>query len=384
MNTWAPHLYSAEGVRKGISPEVIETSLKIANSQISRGFPPILSLGHLSFHTGVSFKILRSYVSRKCDPYRHFSIKKKSGGKRHICVPEDNLLRVQRWIDRNVLSAAQPSSSSYAYHRGRTIYECAQQHCGCIWMIKIDMSHFFESLSEIQAYRVFLEIGYSQLVSFELARICTRVYPHFLIEKDMIRRYRQKCWINNKEVDLKMRIKEYNFKEIGHLPQGAPTSPKLSNLIVKSLDEKLIKLAADSKLTYTRYADDMLFSTADKRFDKAQARAFIKAAFRILPAHGLRPNLQKTNILSPGARKLMLGTLVDTEKPRLTKVFKRRLECHLHYIKKDPMQHAERRGFNSIFGLKNYVIGLISYANQIDKEYTDKIMKEYAPINWPI
>lgn len=202
--------------------------------------------------------------------------------------------------------------------------------------------------------------------------------------------------MNNKRYDFKKwqnwhsdsgkydRIPDYANYRIGFLPQGAPTSPKISNLVVKALDSDLQSLAESNKMVYTRYADDMHFSTATKDFGMQNARDLIKEIYRILPNYGLSPNRQKSNILSPGARKVILGTLVDSDRPRLTKEFRNKLECHLYYCSKDPVLHAEKRDFHSVIGLRNYIGGLLSYAMQIDKEYVAEIIKKTGTINWPV
>lgn len=386
MTRWAPVLYRRDGEGRGIPSDVIAEALSRAHLLQDKGLPPILTLGHLAFQTGISYSNLRSYVSRKHDKsvnhrspgtfktYRTFRIKKRSGGYRRICIPNNHLLKVQRWIDQFILDKVKASPFSYAFEKHQTILDCAKQHLGCRWLIKIDLRNFFESLSEIQVYRVFLQLGYQPLVSFELARICT---------KDGVsgRKYHSRWWKN----EITSGIPAYKASLVGHLPQGAPTSPKLANLIVRALDLEIADIANKFGLVFTRYADDLTFSTECKDFSRGKGQEFIRRVFDILPRHGLNPNPQKVHIVPPGARKIVLGLLVDGEnKVRLSKDFRSTLECHWFYCSKDPVQHANRRGFDSVFGLKNYFNGLLSYAKQIDSEYINNIAIEYGDINWPI
>jgi RNA-directed DNA polymerase len=387
MTRWPQHSYTNEAHELGIPEEVIRESLRQAYRLQDRNLPPILSLKHLCRHTNIPYWKMRAFVARNIiikakdegvvhkadfDPYRTFVIRKKTGKSfRRICVPEPDLLKVQKWIDRFILSSLSASSYSYAFD-GKRIIDCAEQHLGCRWLIKIDMRNFFESLTEIQVYKIFKGCGYNGLVSFELARICTKASSYY---KDVPFK-----WTNKKNYS----IQAYKYPIVGHLPQGAPTSPKLANLIMKSLDFEIVKSADKYGLTYTRYADDMMFSTDSQTFNREDAKKFIHTAYNMLPRYGLRPNPQKIQIIPPGARKTALGLLIDGKRVRLTKEFRSALECHWYFCVKDPVQHTQKRQFNSLFGLKNYLTGLIAYARQIDSEFVDGLIQKYGNINWPI
>ncbi len=377
MNRWVPHIYRQRGREKGVHDAVIDEALSQAHRVQNRELPAILTLRHLAFQTDVSHANLHGIISRDIDPYRTFSIRKRSGGWRRISVPQFELLKVQKYIDRFILSEIEDSPYSYAFKSKTSIVDCAKQHLGCKWLLKIDLRHFFESLSEIQVYRVFSEAGYNSLVSFELARLCTKVLPK------PAKKYFKANWRCGGPV---CRYSFYRDKRnrIGHLPQGAPTSPRLSNLIVQGLDNEIAKAAGEYKLSYTRYADDMAFSTGSSRFSKREGREFINMIYLLLPRYGLRPHPQKAQIVPPGARKIVLGLLVDGDKIRLPKHFRSKLECHLYYCLKDPIGHAESRGFASVLGLKNYVSGLLAYANQVDSDYVNKILPDCGKLDWPI
>ena len=292
MIRWSPILYQNEGLRKGVPENVILSALKQANRLQAAGLPAVLTLAHLSHHTDVAYGFLRKVVSRDINPYRTFTIKKRSGGFRYINEPNQHLLRTQKWIDRYILSKVPVSPYSYAFNQGQSIVECAQQHLGC-WLIKIDLRHFFESLSEIQAYQVFKNLGYGNLIAFEMARLSTKV-----LQKEA-KKYNKLNWKSH----FLYSIKRYEDKRIGHLPQGAPTSPKLANAIVYNLDLEISEAIKKYGLTFTRYADDIALSTAAKDFTREKAIMTIKTIYEILPKYGLRPNPQKAKIIPPGGRK---------------------------------------------------------------------------------
>lgn len=392
MNSWTPNLYKTDPRATGSSEQVLDESLKQAQLVQDKGLPPVLSLGHLAWHTDVPYKYLHSVVSRTADDtYRTFPIRKRSGGYRYINVPEPRLLVVQKWIDKFILSNVKASLYSYAFEKESSIIKCAQRHLKCRWLIKIDMRHFFESLSEMHTYRVFKSLGYNNLVSFEMARICTKVSVKS-------QKYNQKRWQNSKifnKPNLPYNTtnnyddwfyfsgKRCNDFRIGHLPQGAPTSPRLANLIVRKLDNEIDQILPVD-ITYTRYADDMVFSTYREDFNRTKATKLIREIYRILPRHGLSPNPQKTHIVSPGARKIVLGLLVNGQKVRLSKKYRQNLECHLYHSVRSPSEHAKRRNFDTVLGLKNHVMGLLSFAKQVDEKYYSKLVTKTGIPNWPL
>lgn len=374
MKRWASTPYRKRGKEKGIDVEVIERSLTQAHSLQDNDFPAVLTLGHLAKRTEVKYGFLRKVIGRKIEPYRTFRISKRSGGYRNICVPCPDLMKVHKWIDQFILSKLNASPYSYAFNKGQSIVDCAKQHLGCRWIIKIDVRHFFESLSEIQAYHVFLDCGYDKLIAFEMARLCTKV------TRLDSKKYDNENWLskNSSPIDY------YDDPRIGYLPQGVPTSPKLSNKIVYELDYEIEEKAKKYDLAFTRYADDITLSTTSEGFNREKAVDVIQDVYSLFPKYGLRPNPQKAQIIPPGARKLVLGLLVDSDRVRLPKSFRRKIECHLYYCSKDPEGHAKRRDFNSVIGLKNYIKGLMAYVEQVEPEYKKELFDEYGEPDWPL
>ena len=376
MNSWPPSSYYAEAEKLGVTREVAEQALSQAHVSQEKGYPAILTLGHLAFHTKTPVGYLRTVVGRQHDPYRVFATRKRAGGVRHICVAEPELAQVLRWLHRYVLRAARPHSASHAYTPGASPLTCAQQHSSCQWLVKMDIRQFFESVSEIQVYRIFREIGYTSLVAFELARLTTRVV-------DSEARYKRRPW--QRHSPSRSRIAAYHSTRIGHLPQGASTSPMLANLAMRKIDSEITQLATSFGLTYTRYSDDLTFSSASSDFNREKARQLIKAVYRVMSLSGLRPHTAKTAIIPPGARKVVLGLLVDTSAPRLTRAFRDKIECHLHFLEKlGPQSHAQKRGFRTVLGLRRHIDGLLSYARSVDRAFGDEMIERFTRVKWPL
>lgn len=186
----------------------------------------------------------------------------------------------------------------------------------------MDITGFFESVSEIQAFRVFKSLGYQPLVAFELARICT-VSVGSLSPRRFLSAWRSKR--DNEK------IPSYTSDILGYLPQGAPTSPMLSNLVMREVDAEIQKISKKFGLTYTRYSDDLTFSTRGD-FSRNKARGFISEVSKILALDGFRPQHKKTSVIPPGSRKIVLGLQVDGDTPRLRREFKD-LSPVVHFFK---------------------------------------------------
>lgn len=359
----------------GLSNETIDAVIAqtIAVIKGPCKLPAILTLGHLAKRTGVDYVVLRGLVTGFCShPYRHFKIRKRVAGPkeniryRNISVPTPNLYRVQRWIAAHVLRSVPVHEASHAFSPGSNIVKCAEKHCGAKWMIKLDILDFFGSISEMQAYRVFLSLGYQPLVSFEMGRLCTHHPKHDMPPDYVSSRFQ----IPSSRVKNRNRVIEsYNHPYMGSLPQGAPTSPMLANLAMRDVDEKISAIASRFGLSYTRYSDDLTFSTRND-FDRQQASLLIHEIAKLLIKRGLMLNRQKTAVIPPGARKIVLGLLVDGDQPRLSRSFKDRIRQHLYYLEKfGPDQHVSKRGFDSIGGFFRHLKGLIDFAHMIEPQY---------------
>lgn len=368
-----------------ISSDILNNSVNVAKKirNDDGSSTPVLTLGHLAFLTGINIRTLRSVISRRdTSPYKTFLLAKGSKdrntirGFRTISVPRNDLKIVQRWISDNILARQYPDHASKAYSPNSNLIEAVDPHLRCRWLIKLDLQTFFDSVSEIPIYRVFRRIGYQPLVAFELTRLCTR------LGKATVWRMHSK-WLRHSK--KKYKISDYVSSRIGHLPQGAPSSPMLSNLVMREFDQKMTKLAAAHNFAYSRYADDLALSTRAESINRGDCQQLIHAAYKLIGEFSLAPNLSKTKISPPGSRKLLLGLLIDGARPNLTKEFRKNISLHLHFLKKfGALEHADRRGFDSVVGLRNHLYGLAYYARQINVNYGKEILSELNMFQWPI
>ncbi|WP_108126734.1 reverse transcriptase family protein [Saccharospirillum mangrovi] len=379
MFFWSPQRYQFEGEKHGIDDDSIAASVEVIKriQSINKRLPIVLTLRHLSWLTDINYGYLRKVVSRESGKYKRVLFKKKVPGRsryREIHIPEASLLTVQKWITAKILSNTNAHPSSFAYHPDSQPIFAASRHCGCKWLLKIDIENFFHSISERMVYKVFRDLGYTKLLSFELARITTTTGLSNKSSEDIFRSDSSR-WPS---------IPNYYCSNEGFLPQGAPSSPMLSNLVMKAIDKDLEHLANCSGFTYTRYADDLAFST-EKSATIVDITRFKKKVNRLLIEAGFNPNKRKTAIRGPGARRIILGILVDSTNPRLSKEYKDQIRQHLYYLcsqEHGPSKHAEARKL-SVSTLFHHVRGKIAWAKKVEPEFGALCLEKFESISWP-
>lgn len=375
MEGWNPNLFLKEGRKKGFNEDYLQRLVDHGRSIQTANAPVIFSLAHLANVSRTLYSDLHSIVARNSlhtpnYPYKNFPIRKRSGGKRWISIPVPELMAVQLWIAQNILRKVVPHNATFAYvaNKSNPLRNHAQQHCGAEWILKIDIKNFFSNISEQQVFHVFRNLKYSDLLSFEMARLCTRVTPGRI----------------GKRWNMQGRgygIHDYHCPFIGSLPQGAPTSPALSNLVCTQLDEDLTQLAMKNKASYSRYADDLCFSFATgTRNDVFQFKKQVSTALR---NYGFTENNKKTRIIPPGARKIVTGLVLNDATPKIPREMRDKIRMHLYYAKQFGIAgHCERKGFRSIIGFRNHLHGLIRYVISINPEQGRRFEKEFQELPW--
>lgn len=366
----SPHLYFEGGLALERPAELLQNAIVQAAPPERNGAPAILTLGHLARRMGIGYRALRAIAGdRKNGFYRDFTIRKRSGGGRRIAVPTPELMAVQRWIVREILRPQPVHPRSFAYAQSSSILDCAKQHAGAGWLLKLDIHDFFESISERSVYRVFRKIGYQPLVAFELARLCTRPWvapPDNRVEARRVPNYRKRG------------IDFYQRAFTGYLPQGAPTSPMLSNLACARLDERLSAFAQREHLVYTRYSDDLTFSGTARSFDRPRAQRLVDEVRDLLLKDGFHLHEGKVSMVPPGARKTVLGLLVDRREPRLSPDWRARLADHVRGVEKFGLDaHAKAREFAAVVGMVNHIGGCLIYAAHIEPGFAAPLRQRF-------
>ncbi|GJJ80763.1 RNA-directed DNA polymerase [Pasteurella canis] len=376
METWSAHQLFNKATDKldnAASKKLRSYALALKN----RKLPVIFTLRHLSHITDVDYSLLRKTVMRRREManYRMFPVRKHSGGWRYIHQVSRDLFKVQQFINSEILQKLSPHPSSFAFHSNGGIKACASQHCNARWLFQYDLKDFFYFINEKNIYTLFKDSGYRSLLAFELARLCTTTHlPNHLLHYIK----QDSHFFNN-----------YNFyndikSRIGVLPQGAPTSPMLSNLVAYKLDELLTKLSEEYGLVYTRYADDITFSSIDDYSVQHSRFRLHREIVKIIRQNGFCENTKKTRISGPGARKLVLGLLVDGCEPRLSKEMYKRIERLLYASNKyGIIEVAKNEKFDTPYGLYNHLAGLVSFVNDVDKNRWQEFNDLFSKINNP-
>lgn len=264
--------------------------------------------------------------------YRQFSIPKKNGGIRIISEPLPNLKEIQKWILKNILYNLKVSAYAKAYIPGKSIKDNVRFHRRQKKVLSLDIKSFYDCLTDWMVFQLFMENGYNESVAMMLTGLC--------------------C-LN------------------GSLPQGAPTSAALSNLLMKKFDEIVGKYCKEQEIRYTRYADDMIFSGD---FDEVQVIRFIR---KNLKSMGLKLNKTKTRVRKQGQQQEVTGIVVNY-KTQVPKTVRKEIRKNMYYIQKYGLEsHLNYIGTEH----KNYIghlMGQISYALFINPK--DREMKRYKHI----
>jgi len=376
MSAPSPQRYASGGRRHGIDAITLENALA-ALARIRATDPritPVLTLRHFSVLTQLPYLFLRGTVARRGHAkYRFVLLKKRIPGrstKRLISIPPQSLAIAQRWLVDHVLRYAPVHPASFAFHPESSPVHAAEQHPNTKWLLKVDIEDFFHSVSEGSVSAIFARLGFPKLLAFEFARLCT-------ISLDR--------GPGKNPAPHPGPIAFYAVGYEGYLPQGAPTSPMLANLAMLRTDNDLARLAAERGFRYSRYADDLAFSS-DADHSMAEMRRLQRDVCGILNNSGFRHNQRKTVIRGPGTRRIVLGMLVDGPRPRLQRSYKDMIRLHLHYLSSPafgPAKHALKRK-SGVSSLYHHVRGMISWAQQVEPTFGQQALEQFASVEWPL
>ncbi len=282
-------------------------------------------LSSLVTDLGFSAKTLYRVSNRVSAHYDHFRVPKRDGGFRELSIPDRLLKSIQRQINEKLLCTEPVSPFATAYRPGASTLLNALPHVGKPVILKLDIYQFFDhAFYPLVKEKAFPSTRYSERNRVLLALLCTY----------------HDC-----------------------LPQGAPSSPAISNLILYHFDMTVGSWCAHRHITFTRYCDDMTFSGD---FDPEEVTLFVKAELQKI---GFFLNSKKTRVLRPGQRQLVTGLVVN-ETVHVPKAYLRNLRQELFYCKKFGLHsHIERKGLTispQKYGLQ--LLGKINYILSIDPE----------------
>ena len=233
--------------------------------------------------------------------YRYRLLKKRSGRLRLLEVPKLRLKQLQRRILHNILDAIPPHPAAHAFRPGRSVLSYVAPHAGRDLLLHVDLREFFPSITAARIQALFHTVGYPERIARLLTGLCTNTAPDAaLISHDKTEMG------SGLGVEATSRL----LYRSPHLPQGAPTSPALANLCAYRLDVRLTALAERFGVSYSRYADDLLFS-GDHTFERGLTR------FRILVCaiainEGFFIRARKTRVLPASVSQRVAGVVVNS------------------------------------------------------------------------
>lgn len=313
--------------------------LEYAENLWNRGLPIIFTQEHLCALLGYDPVYVYAVSNSPLNFYHCYQIPKKNGGKRDIAEPLPNLKEIQRWILENILYSFKISPYAKAYIKGKSIKDNIRFHRRQKKVLSLDIKDFYNHLTDWMVYQLFIEAGYNEAVGMMLTNLCC-------LE--------------------------------GCLPQGAPTSAALSNILMKDFDYKIGEFCKCSKIRFTRYADDMTFSGD---FNELKIISFVKKNLKGLQ---LSINEEKTRVRKQGQQQEVTGVVVNY-KPQLAKSIRKDIRKNMYYINKYGLQshlkyiQEERSNYlEHLFGIINYALFINPYDKEMKgyKEDIKKLMKK--------
>lgn len=380
MESWSIHSFYTEAIKELGNEKALKFQ-RYAQSLMTSNLPVIFTLGHLAKITHTDYNFLQDTVRRKREAanYKMFDIKKRSGGRRFIHAVNGCLFDVQQFINSELLQKIIPHPASFAFHPSGGIQRCAKKHCEARWLFHFDLKDFFYSVTEMTVYNIFKKLGYSNLLSFELARLCTTTRLPKDFKRVLIHSVDSRFLFNLREKIDYPHLEKGGI--IGVLPQGAPTSPMLANLAALDLDKDLSEFASQNGFIYTRYADDITIS-ASYISPALSIGNILQHVIRIIRKSGFLENPDKTRIAGPGSRKIVLGLLVDGPQPRISKQTYKRIDRFLHAIEKYGIEAvASHEKFESSYGFYNHLSGLIAFVKDVDQKRWEEFYNRFIKLN---
>ena len=292
-------------------------------------------------------------------PYTYFTINKRNGTPRQIWSPIPRLKFVQRWILENILNNLTTHGAAHGFVRGKSIVTNAAVHSNSSLLIKLDVKDFFPSVHWRRVKGVFRHAGYPEQIATLLALLCTES-PRQMVQQNGKTYY----------VALSDRA----------LPQGAPTSPALTNIVCLNLDRRLTGLADKVGLRYSRYADDLTFSLPANSTSTENAAQpsdhnqligqLLGSVHKILREEGFILNDDKTRVIRMGNQHNVTGMVINGEGvPRVPRKIKRMLRATLHNL--DSGQSL--RDGETLDTLSGYAAWIASAEPELGQQYLEKI-----------
>ena len=321
--------------------EYIEKCSAYAQALLDHGKPVFFDAAHVN--------LFLKMEGIKRNGYHYFN-----AGNRHkqriIEAPSVNLKKRQKWIANNILSNEVFGDWIHGYVKGKSIVTNARVHAGKNRILHMDIKDFFQSITFEMVEKEFIKMGYSSSAAKALADICT-------FSAEMV-------WWQEEEYNNSALTKRY-------LPLGAPSSPWLSNLVFQNVDFQILNLLKDKKIQYTRYADDLMFSS-----DYDDLIWLKDEVEKLLSNHKFIINAGKTKLFTENDQKLLMG-LNLTNGVKIQNSYKRKLRQEIYYCKKYGVEsHLRKTGAINRSNFITYIYGKAYYVKMVEPALGEILLNE--------
>lgn len=317
--------------------QLAKQKLPIANTAAELAAQMKVPLGRLRF---LAFAREVSTVTH----YHRFTIPKKTGGERLISAPHKKLKAAQHWILTNILEPLALAEHAHGFVPGRSTVSNALPHLGASVVVNVDLKDFFPTVTYRRVKGLYRKLGYSEEVATVLALICS--------EPD----------VSETTLDG---TRYFVARGPRRLPQGAPTSPAVTNVLCRRLDRRIAGWARKHGFTYTRYADDLTVSSKDRAAPVGKMLAFLR---HVTAAEGFAIHPDKVRVVRRGRRQEVTGVVVN-DKPGVPRDELRRFRALLHQI--DKHGPAGKTWGNGDGDVLTAALGFAAYVAMVDKAKGD-------------
>jgi len=305
------------------------------------GLPILNSLQDLSNRTHLSAGLLYKLSKRNNFYYRVFSIPKSSGEKREIAEPARPVKAIQSWILANILQQLPLLPQVTGFRRGYNILVNASAHQHNRYLLCLDIDDFFPSIKYPIVYTIYRKLGYNEHISHVLTSLCT-------------------------------------FK--GRLPQGGVTSPTLSNLSCFRLDRRISGYSGSRNIMYTRYADDMTFSSMSWE----RLVGLHKMVRQIVEEEGFSLNKAKSRYMGPKRRQKVTGLVIGDNQVGIGRQAERRLRATIYNICQEESSAERDTALTSLQGYLSFLFSVdpiryhrtAKYIHRLSANFPDSDIKD--------
>lgn len=292
----------------------------------------ISELRWLSYHREAATKI----------HYTRFTIPKRNGTERAIWAPLPKLKAAQHSILENITQKLLVHGAAHGFILGRSIATNAEEHTNSKVLVKLDIKDFFPSVTVSRVKGVFRKAGYKEQIATLLAMLCTES-PREIVE------HKEKTY--------------YVATGARCLPQGAPTSPSITNALCLRLDQRLSGLAESMGWRYTRYADDLTFSFPKSAKKELKIGALIGTVKQIVSEEGFQVHPDKTKVHRSSGAQRVTGLVVNGDGTvRVPRELKRSIRAAIHNASqgkelKEGESLATLEGYAAYIAMTDQVLG---------------------------